>query len=136
MDTDPIRTELRRTKREERHGAGATCVICGESALETLIQAPAALIEQHHPLGQNHEPDITLPVCRNHHAKLHEQYAQEGADLRTQPTFMERLLQMLRALAAFFRMLGEAFASWAQKLERFLQQLDLRLPEWRELSQP
>jgi hypothetical protein len=52
--------------------------------------------------------------------------AQEGVDLREQPTFLERLLQMLRALAAFFRMLGEALSSWAQEVEAHIRQLRIK----------
>jgi len=136
MDINPIKTEVRKMNREDRLGADATCVLCGETALEALTPVSVALIEQHHPLGKNHEPDITVPTCRNCHAKLHEQAAQEGADLRKQPNLLDRILQMLRALAAFFRMLGDALSRWARKLEALIQQLDGRWPEWRELKQP
>lgn len=136
MDIDPIRTELRRKNREDRHGRSATCVMCGESALETLERASATLIEKHHPLGQNHEPDATVTLCRNCHWKLHELMAQEGADLRKQPAFLERLLQMLRADAAYSTMHGESLSRSARRLEEFIRQLDAREPEWRNIDRP
>lgn len=134
MDIDPLKTEVRRVRREDRLGKGAVCVLCGEPELECLTDVSERLIEGHHPVGKAHEPDITVPVCQNCHLKLHEQMRREGADLRDQPTFLERLLQMLRSLAALFVMIGEALSRWAQQVERLVRQLDRGYPEWRMIG--
>ena len=130
-DDLPIRTEVRLARREQRLGADATCVICGESALEALGLLSMRLIEQHHVVGKNHDPNLKVPVCRHCHAKFHEGAAQEGADLREAPRFLERLLNMLRSLAVFFRMLGDALGEWARRVERLIRDLDKGFPEWR-----
>ena len=134
MDNSPINTEARRARREQRLGAGATCVLCGESALEVLTQIPRSLIEQHHVVGKNHDSNLKISVCRNCHAKFHEQTAQEGADLREAPMLLERLLNMLKSLAVFFRMLGDALGEWARRVERLIRDLDKGFPEWRAIT--
>ena len=55
-------------------------------------------------------------------------------NLREAPTFLERLLNMLKCLAALFRMLGDAFAEWAGNLNILIRELDKGYPAWRAIT--
>lgn len=134
MDVDPIGTAARTTSREDRLGRDSVCVICGEADLALLSSARVKITEEHHVLGRRHDEGLTTTFCKNHHALIHERYAQAGVDLKAQPTFLERLLQMLRSLAVFFQMLGEALSNWAKSVDRLIHQLDERCPQWRTIE--
>ena len=54
----------------------------------------------------------------------------------TQPnTTPERLISILKALAAFFEMLADACLRWAKALVRFVAGLDAEYPAWRTMPE-
>lgn len=101
----PAAAALREARTQDRVG-GDRCVICGESEFPALMKTSRTLLEEHHVFGQNHEGETTAPVCRNCHAKLHEDYLREGVDLREQESTLDRLRETLKALAHFLIALG------------------------------
>ena len=48
MEYDPLKSELRRLRREARLGEKACCILCGESDLKGLIPVKRKLLEKHH----------------------------------------------------------------------------------------
>lgn len=78
---------------------------------------PKGFFEEHHILGRNHDPDLTVLLCHNCHFLVHEGYLRAGVDLSYEPDPQKRVAKMLRALAAFFEMLAKAFLQWAALLD-------------------
>jgi hypothetical protein len=110
---------LVRKARHERQvgGSGRGCLLCGEADWRTLRTAPASLLEEHHVGGRNHDPELTVPLCLNCHAKVTERQRQCGADLRAAESACTRVASMLRSLAAFLFELAESVLGWADELE-------------------
>jgi len=101
-------------------------MICGESNLETLIPltpdwleahgVPRSLIEMHHPVGEAHDRELIVPLCRNCHAKATEGLMRAGISMRPGPDPKARVPLMLDALAVFLDMLAAAVRRWARVL--------------------
>ena len=132
MDHDPIGTAIRQKRRQERFGEDpALCILCGCSDTVALIDKtadwlkrhgiPNSLLEQHHPAGQHHDPELTVLICRNCHAILHEGILQAGVNMRPEPDPISRVATMLEALSVFFKMLAAAMSKWAELLRKSLQ---------------
>src|SRR5688500_19247853 len=120
MDRDPIKTAAREARRARTLGEGATCLRCGMTNLAALVEGAANLLEDHHVVGRRHDAGLTIPLCRNCHAILTEDNRCSGADMRQQPSLLERIVNVLRALGAFFNDLAQRFFSWAERLARFI----------------
>jgi hypothetical protein len=102
MDQAPIKTALRRSRRETQH----RCVKCGRKTE----------IEEHHVAGRNHDAELTVPLCQACHALVTENLRQADVDMRSTPDSVERVRRSLRATAVFLRMLAEALWRWAESL--------------------
>lgn len=59
MDKETYEKTVRRQRRDRT--VTLACSICGED--------DPTVIEFHHPFGRNNSDD-TIPVCKNHHAKI------------------------------------------------------------------
>ena len=132
MDCKPISTAIRRQRRQVRLGEGPRiCILCGCSDPIALIPKtanwlrkhgiPQTLLQQHHSAGQHHDPELTVLICRNCHAILHEGLLQAGVNMRPEPEPILRVATMLDALALFFKMLAAALSKWAELLKSSLQ---------------
>jgi hypothetical protein len=135
MEENPLKSEQRRLRREERFGQGACCVLCGEPELKGLIPVKRKLLDKHDVAGRAHDPSVWVIVCRNCHAKLTAGALDAGADMRPQPTLLHRLVMMLRALGSFFEMVGQAICRWADEILRLVTGLDKDCPNWRDSSE-
>lgn len=131
MSEERMKTEARKARREREVGEGAVCVHCGEADPVALVSKGKSLIEDHHVFGKNHDGALTVPLCRNCHAKTHESYRRALVQLETQPSLLERLAAMLRALGSFLSELGGRLRDWAEQLLDFVEWLDVRVPDWR-----
>ena len=116
MQPNPMQNDARRARREQELGPDAVCVLCGESDPHALLSVKRSLIEQHHVLNRANESAITVPLCRNCHAKVTERLRAAGVPNQPPPTFLERLVAILRALGVFFRDLAEACIKYADQL--------------------
>jgi hypothetical protein len=132
---DPIRNDARRIARQSKLGTEAACVHCGEAQWETLIPTPKSLLEAHHVVGHANDAELTVPLCRNCHAKLTEQLRQNGTSMGKPQTLLDRIVAILRGLAAFFRTLADKLSGWAEAVLRFIDGLDRIAPEWREMPE-
>lgn len=135
MEQNPIKTAAREARRTRTLSEDATCVRCGMANLAALVEGAANLLEDHHVVGRRHDGGLTIPLCRNCHAILTEDNRRAGADMRQQPSLLERIVNVLRALGAFFSDLAQRFFDWAERLARLVAGFDRIAPQWREMPE-
>ena len=130
-DRQPIRTARRKVVREGRLGCNAFCLFCGYACLESLTQVsrewieskgiPAdlldRLLEEHHMLGQAHDPDATVTLCLNCHREITEGLAREGVSMRPEKNLHKLIALVLRSSAVLFDFLASSYRKWATLLE-------------------
>jgi hypothetical protein len=101
------------------------CLFCAIDDPLVLIPRPLrwlkyrvrrSVLEKHHVLARNHNPDFIVLLCRNCHAKVSEGYLQAGIELKREPNSRKRIVHMLRAQAVFLRELAERNCQWAADL--------------------
>jgi hypothetical protein len=98
-----------------------------------LLRVRRSLLEQHHLGGEANDPELTVVVCRNHHAVLTEAGRVSGIELdrRTERHSLERLEAVLRGVADLFELLAHALRHWAVEIATTVRRLDTHSPEWR-----
>jgi len=126
IDNFPIATAGRRRRRQKRFPMeNPVCLFCPEPNLECLtpvtldwLKTQCALIELHHPVFEENDPDFVVPLCLNHHRQITEALAQAvGHPQRpNDPTI--RVALMLDCLAIFLLMEAEAIQRWATLLKQ------------------
>jgi hypothetical protein len=118
IDQDPIRTDRRRRRRQERFGSSnPICVLCGWPHIETLTPVTigwlyAHGIELHHAWLKAHDPDFVMPLCLNCHRQVTEGIACAGVNEKPEPDPVKRAVHMLNAMAVF----DEARAASSRRL--------------------
>lgn len=136
-EPDPISSDRRRARRRAKLPDDAACVLCGATDVDMLTMGQVLLLEEHHVLGRRAAPDVTVPLCKNHHA------VQTGLqhDLRAIPTpgpsaqpdsLLDVIAKALTSLAAFVHDLAHALIRYATQLRSLGSQLDVALPSWRD----
>jgi hypothetical protein len=129
MDKDPIKTAGREKRRQERLcSSPRVCPFCGcvdpialiAVAPEWLLAkgVPRTLFEGHHSVGEAHDPELIVLICRNCHAKATERLLCAGVSMRPAPDPVTRVALILDALAEFFEMLVAALRRWAETLRK------------------
>jgi hypothetical protein len=127
----PIRTARRKALREERLGKDAFCLFCPYGPLESLTKVSrkwleskgvskdwlARLLEDHHVVGEAHDPDLLVTLCLNCHREVTEGLAREGVSMRPEKNISKLIALMLRASAVFFEALAKSYRKWATLLE-------------------
>jgi hypothetical protein len=113
MDRFPNATALREARRIQKlGGVPSVCAFCGYAGrviLVTLkwleahrVPIPKELLEKHHPGGKNHQPNLTIPLCRNCHAECTENLLRAGVSMRRAVSERESIALSLEAEALFF----------------------------------
>lgn len=122
-ETDPLGKALRKGRRQRRLGENPACVFCGETSPEALRRVKRKILERHHVAGIANDPQLTVVLCRNCHAKLTEGQLDHGLALDHDQDrgTLERLEQVLRGLALFFSELSIRLVGWADELARQLR---------------
>lgn len=92
MIEEPAKAALRHARRAERPRR-KVCPMC---------------FEGHHPLGENHETQLIIDLCKYHHSLIHDQMLDAGVDLRFEQNPVRRQAMMLKAEAVFFRDFAES----------------------------
>jgi hypothetical protein len=130
-DQQPIRTARRKTLRQDRLGSNAFCLFCGYACLESLTLVSRKwleqrgvpkgwinrLLEEHHILGEAHDPDLTVTLCLNCHREITEGLAREGVSMRPEKNRRLFIALNLRASAVLFDSLATSYRKWANLLE-------------------
>ncbi len=115
--SNPARSARRKTELRERLGLEQPrCIYCGFPELVALRRIPGKLPE-HHPLGRNHDPDLTVIACLNCHAVAHELVDDAGVVLEPVSDPVTRVATMLRAEAVHLEMLANSKRKQAALLE-------------------
>jgi len=126
---DPIGRDLTRQRAAERLSVSACCVLCGERDSEVLAQrpagrVPATVLEVHHVAGRVNDPDLTVVLCLNCHRRLSARLPFYGVvltDSGSDPGAAERLVAVLRGIAAFLEQLAYALTVWADEVSGWRQ---------------
>lgn len=127
----PIRTARRKALREERLGKNGCCLFCGYGCLESLTKVSSKwleskglstdrierLLEDHHVVGEAHDPDLFVTLCLNCHREITEGLAREGVSMRPEKSVRKLVALILRASATFFEALAKSYRKWANLLE-------------------
>ncbi len=113
-------------------GGEVACVRCGLRAPVALRRVPAGLFEDHHPLGRQHVPDLTVVVCASCHAILSAGQVNDDVQLSRTPTSPERLVAVVGALGSHLRELGEALVVWALRGRTMIEGMDRDYHGWRD----
>lgn len=134
MKKDVIRNDTRRKKRERRLGANAQCILCGERTPETLIRVQKSFLEEHHIAGKANDSKLTAPLCRNCHAKVHEDYRNNGVDLSADEdrAFLDTSVAFLEAAGTFHLRFGKSALNFSDELSLVIAVLDSEFPDWRD----
>lgn len=116
---NPARAARRKIELSEGLGGERpVCMYCGCAELSLLRRVTRKFLEEHHPLGRNHDPNLTVFVCRNCHALSHEHLLDAGVDLQSESDPIRRVATMLRAEAVHFEMLAQTKRQQAALLEK------------------
>jgi 5-methylcytosine-specific restriction endonuclease McrA len=131
---DPIANDRRAARRKHALGPDAACALCGEQTPETLSRISHTTLEEHHASGRANDPDLTVVLCRNCHARVTEAQLRLGVDLhhRERRTLLELTEAALLSLAAFDRARADAEQKQAAKHRAFEARLDRDCPGWRD----
>ncbi|HVB57143.1 MAG TPA: hypothetical protein VNE63_12025 [Candidatus Acidoferrales bacterium] len=103
--------------RERLGSEWPVCFYCGYAEPVALRSIPIKSFPEHHVLGRNHDPDLTVLVCLNCHALAHEKLTDAEVDLRKEFDPVKRVATMLRAEAIHFEKLAKTKREQASLLE-------------------
>ena len=130
-DQLPIRTARRKVMREERFGGTDFCLFCGYACLESLTHVSRQwleargipkerldrLLEDHHIVGEAHDPNLIVTLCLNCHREITEGLAREGVSMRPETNLRKLIALVFRASAVLFEFLAKSYRKWASLLE-------------------
>jgi hypothetical protein len=105
-DRKPIRDARREARQKERESQGIASPSC------------SLCIVEHHPVGRNHDTNLTDHLCQKHHREMHELMLREGISLRYEPDPIKRLFVQLRATILYERKRNDALERWVNDAER------------------
>jgi hypothetical protein len=130
-DQQPMRTARRKVLRKDRFGGKDLCIFCGYACLESLTQVTRKwieargiprerlnrLLEEHHSLGEAHDPDSIVTLCLNCHREITEGLAREGVSMYPERNLHKLIALALRGSAVLFEFLAASYRKWASLLE-------------------
>lgn len=75
------------------------------------------LLEEHHILGEAHDPDLIVTLCLNCHREITEGLDREGVSMYPEKNVNKLIVLVLRASAVLFESLASSYRRWASFLE-------------------
>jgi hypothetical protein len=116
---NPVRAARRKTELRERLGVERlSCIYCGYGEPVALRRVSRKNLLEHHVLGRNHDSDLTVIVCLNCNAVVHDEMLPDAeVDLERESDPVTRVATMLRAEAVHFEMLASSKRKQAALLE-------------------
>ena len=130
MPYDPMDGPRRRHRIQQRLGPDARCVMCGETA--GLMQVRRSILEQHHVAGEAHEPELTIVVCRNCHARFSAAQQDDGVPLTPQPSVLEQVIAATKGIGSALRVIGDGLLRLGDRADGEITRLDAAFPDWRK----
>ena len=82
------------------------------------------LLQEHHVVGEAHDPDLVVTLCLNCHQEITEGLAREGVSMHPQTNLLKLIAQMLRGSAVLFDSLAASHRKWAVLLENHLRECE------------
>jgi hypothetical protein len=76
------------------------------------------LLEEHHIVGEAHDPNLIVTLCLNCHREITEGLAREGVTMRPEKDRCKLVALMLRGSAVLFDFLAASFRKWANLLDQ------------------
>jgi hypothetical protein len=133
-EPDPVRAHVRRQRILRQLPPDATCLFCHERDPDLLSTRKGyrRLLEEHHVAAFDNDPELTVVLCRNCHAKVTagqfdaETFVPGGAE-----SDLERVAFGLRSVGVFFAMFSRTMFVWADRLLSQARNLDENSPGWR-----
>jgi len=130
-DQQPMRTARRKVLRKARFGGNDFCLFCGYACLESLTRVTRQwleakgvprelldrLLEDHHVIGEAHDPDLIVTLCLNCHREITEGLAREGVSMYPERNIYKLVALVLRGSAVLFEFLASSYRKWASLLE-------------------
>ena len=117
--SNPVRAARRKAELQERLGSdNPVCLYCGCVEPVALRRVSRKFLDDHHLEGRNHDPNLTMFLCRNCHALAHEDLLGCAVDLRTMSDPVKRVATMLRAEAVHLERWARTKREQADLLER------------------
>jgi len=131
VDRLPNATALREARRLQELGdMQSVCAFCGYEGLVICAMVRwlkvhgvrrrflKKILEDHHPHGKKHDPELTIPLCRNCHGECTEGLLRENVSMRFERNPCERTARTLEAQAAFFEDFAKAQRRLAGRVRR------------------
>ncbi len=142
MENHPIKNDARRESRS-RVLPQKSCLFCGITDLTELVvtepkqlnQRGLSLLQEHHLFNRATDPNFTITLCRNHHAKLTARNLDYGVSTEAPETILDSFATIARALGVFFIVLGERIIQLADSVFNFMCALDRQCPDWRTMEE-
>jgi len=131
-DQQPVQRARRKARRKDRFGRNDFCLFCGYGCLESLTQVSRQWIEmrgmiqkghldrfleEHHVVGEAHDPALLVTLCLNCHREITEGLACEGVSMYPEQNIHKLVALVLRGSAVFFEFLASSYRKWASLLE-------------------
>ena len=127
IEDDPIGNDARNTEHLLKLGPPPhVCLFCGltdprcliaKSLSWLLVRVPRTVLEEHHILLRDLDPDFRVLLCVLCHFKVTQGYIRAGVDFGPEPNPPKRVALMLRAQAVFLKQLAERNWHWAELLD-------------------
>lgn len=115
----PIQTALRSAKKLARiTDPQSFCILCGKVEVAYCFVVSNRFLQDHHFLGQNHDPNATVPVCPDCHYFVTENLRRADVTMLFQEDPLDRVEIMLEALAVHH----EHLAISARRMAKLLRQ--------------
>lgn len=126
-EADPIGNDAREARHLRTLGPPPhVCMFCGASDPPPFMKAvstgwleqrvPHSMLEEHHVLGRNHDPNSTVILCKPCHFRVTVGYIRAGVDMHYEPDARIRVKKMLNILAVFLEMVANVVRQWSEFL--------------------
>lgn len=76
------------------------------------------LLEEHHVVGESHDPALLVTLCLNCHREITEGLACEGVSMQPERNIPKLVALVLRGSAVLFESLASSYRKWAILLEK------------------
>jgi RNase P subunit RPR2 len=85
-------------KARARVEPNAACALCGYSDPAALRAVNRSTLEEHHPGGQKNDPEWTVTLCRNCHARLTDLNLRYGVSMKEPCDDLEQVQNRVRGM--------------------------------------
>lgn len=130
MEVNPLKSQLRRERREDRARDESRSSGRAEKKNRSLSRP-----EEHHILGRNVDPNLKMLSCVLCHRRLHIRGQDAGADLQKPSTTLHAFAATAAMLGSLFIEVGETLCRDSELLNDMIAGLDREFPKWRQLPE-